>query len=64
MGGVRFAGKIPARPGRKLPREVNWPHDFKLLEDARNRLQRAQKSGDVILEEVQQVMEKLQIKSG
>jgi hypothetical protein len=49
---------------KEIAREVAWPYHFKLLQDARHRLARAQKSNYPILEEAERLKEKLQRKSG
>jgi hypothetical protein len=49
---------------KEIAREVAWPYHFKLLQDARHRLVRAQESGDPILQEAERLKEKLQRNSG
>ena len=64
MWAVEIRQKDSSKYWREIAREVAWHVDFKLLEDARYRLARAQKSNYPILEEAERLKEKLQRKSG
>lgn len=56
--------KDPSLPWKEISRKIRWTYSVKLLEDARHRLVRAQKSNDPILEEAERLKEKLQRNSG
>jgi len=64
MWAVEIRQKDSSKYWREIAWEVAWHVEFKLLQDARDRLVRAQESNDPILEEAERLKEKLQRKSG